>query len=65
MNRVGEVCAGGGGLLGMFTIDDIVKNKQMTCVCKKIHSEMHSWNALGKHWLEKYDNKFGVDLFSL
>ena len=52
---------GGGGLLGMLTIDDIVKNKQITCVCKKINSEMHSWNALGKHWLQKYVNKFGVD----
>jgi hypothetical protein len=22
---------------------------------------MDSWNAIGKHWLQKYDNKFGVD----
>jgi hypothetical protein len=48
----------------MFTIDDIVKNKQITCVCKKNNSEMHSWKALGKHWLQNYVNKFGVDLFS-
>ena len=25
---------------------------------------MHSWKALGKHWLQNYVNKFGVDLFS-
>ena len=24
---------------------------------------MDSWNAIGKHWLQKYDNKFGVDYF--
>ena len=24
---------------------------------------MDSWNALGKHWFQKYDNKFGVDFF--
>jgi hypothetical protein len=26
-------------------------------------SEMDSWNAKGKHWSQKYDNKFGVDFF--
>jgi hypothetical protein len=29
----------------------------------EIISEMDSWNAIGKHWLQKYDNKFGVDFF--
>ena len=24
---------------------------------------MNSWNAIGKHWLQKYDNTFGVDIF--
>jgi hypothetical protein len=24
---------------------------------------MDSWDAIGKHWLQKYDNKFGVDFF--
>jgi hypothetical protein len=24
---------------------------------------MDSWNAIGKHWLQKYDKKFGVDFF--
>jgi hypothetical protein len=25
---------------------------------------MDSWNAIiGKHWLQKYDNKFGVGFF--
>jgi hypothetical protein len=24
---------------------------------------MDSWNAIGQHWLQKYDNKFGVDFF--
>ena len=24
---------------------------------------MDLWNAIGKHWLQKYDNKFGVDFF--
>ena len=24
---------------------------------------MDSWNAIGKHWLQKYDNKFGMDFF--
>jgi hypothetical protein len=24
---------------------------------------MDSWNVIGKHWLQKYDNKFGVDFF--
>ena len=24
---------------------------------------MDSWNAIGKHWLQKYDNKFGIDCF--
>ena len=24
---------------------------------------MDSWNAIGKHWLQKYDNKLGVDFF--
>ena len=26
---------------------------------------MDSWNAIGKHWLQKYDNEFGVDGFFL
>ena len=26
---------------------------------------MDSWNAIGKHWLQKYDNKFGVVFCSL
>jgi hypothetical protein len=26
---------------------------------------MDSWNAIGKHWLQKFDNKFGVDDFFL
>ena len=24
---------------------------------------MNSWNAIGKHWLQKYDNKFGGFFF--
>jgi hypothetical protein len=24
---------------------------------------MDSWNAIGKHWLQKYDKQFGVDFF--
>ena len=52
-----------GGDWGCLNIDDFVKNKQIKFVCKIINSEMHSWNALGKHWLQKYDNKFGVDFF--
>jgi hypothetical protein len=23
---------------------------------------MDSWNAIGKHWLQKYDKKFGANL---
>jgi hypothetical protein len=32
----------GRGKLGMFNIDDFVKNKQIKFVCKIINSEMHS-----------------------
>jgi hypothetical protein len=24
---------------------------------------MDLWNVIGKYWLQKYDNKFGVDFF--
>jgi hypothetical protein len=48
---------GGGGGLGMFNIDDLVKNKQIKFAYKIINSEMHSWNALGKHWLNNLIQK--------
>ena len=38
---------------GVFSIDDFVKNKQIKFVYKIINSEMHSWNVLGKDWLQK------------
>ena len=40
------------GGMGMINIDNFVKSKQID-----------SWNAIGKHWLQKYDKKFGVDFF--
>ena len=41
----------------MFNIDDLVKNKQIKFAYKIINSEMHSWNALGKHWLNNLIQK--------
>ena len=49
--------------MGMINIDNFVKSKQKTCLCKIINNEMDSWNAIGKHWLQKYDSKFGVVYF--
>jgi hypothetical protein len=43
----------------MINIDNFVKSKQIKFIYKIINSEMDSWNALGKHWFQKYDNKFG------
>ena len=51
------------GGMGMINIDNFVKSKQIKFIYKIIKSEMDSWNAIGKHWLQKYDNKFGVDFF--
>ena len=42
---------------------NFVKSKQIKYRYKIINSEMNSWNAIGKHWLQKYDNTFGVDIF--
>ena len=47
----------------MINIDNFVKSKQIKFIYKIINSEIDSWNAIGKHWLQKYDNKFGVDFF--
>ena len=47
----------------MINIDTFVKSKQIKFIYKIINSEMDLWNAIGKHWLQKYDNKFGVDFF--
>ena len=49
--------------LEMINIDNL--SKQILFIYKKINSKMDLWNAIGKHWLQKYDNKFGVDFFSL
>jgi hypothetical protein len=51
--------------MGLINMDNFVKSKQIKCICKIINSEMDSWNAIDKHWLKKYDNTFGVVLFSL
>ena len=45
----------------MINIDNL--SKQILFIYKIINSEMDSWNAKGKDWLQKYDNKFGVDFF--
>jgi hypothetical protein len=45
----------------MINIDNL--SKQILFIYKIINSEMDSWSAIGKHWLQKYDNKFGVDFF--
>ena len=47
----------------MINIDNLVKSKQIKLIYKITNSEMDSWNAIGKHWLQKYDNNFGVDFF--
>ena len=49
----------------MINIDNFVKSKQIKLIYKIIqyNSEMDSWNAIGKHWLRKNHNKFGVDFF--
>jgi hypothetical protein len=45
----------------MINIDTFVKSKQIKFICRIINNEMDSWNAIiGKHWLQKHDNKFGV-----
>jgi hypothetical protein len=38
----------------MINIDNFVKSKQIKFIYKIINSEMDSWNAIGKHWLQKY-----------
>jgi hypothetical protein len=43
------------GGMGMINIDNFVKSKQIKFIYKIINSEMDSWNALGKHWLQKYE----------
>jgi hypothetical protein len=45
----------------MINIDNL--SKQILSIYKIINCEMDSWNAIGQHWLQKYDNKFGVDFF--
>jgi hypothetical protein len=47
------------GGLEMINIDNL--SKQILFLYKIINSMTDSWNAIGKHWLQKYDNKFGVD----
>jgi hypothetical protein len=47
------------GGLEMMNIDNL--SKPILFIYKKINSKMDLWNAIGKHWLQKYDNKFGVD----
>ena len=49
--------------MGMTNINNCIKSKQVKVICKIINNEMDSWNAIGKHWLQKYDNKFGVVFF--
>jgi hypothetical protein len=51
------------GGMGIISIDYFVIGKQIQCIYKIINSQMDSWNAIGKHWLQKYDNKFGMDFF--
>ena len=51
------------GGMGMININNFVKSKQIKYIYKIINSEMDSWNATGKHWLQKYDTKFRVDFF--
>jgi hypothetical protein len=54
------------GGVGMINIDNIVKSKHIKFICRIINNEMDSWNGIiGKHWLQKYDNKFGFVFFSL
>jgi hypothetical protein len=48
------------GGMGIINIDNFVKGKQIKCMYKIINSEMDAWNAIGKHRLQKYDNKFGI-----
>ena len=49
----------------MINIDNFVKKNQIKVICKIINSEMDSLNAIDKHWLQKYDNTFGVGFISL
>ena len=54
--------------VGMINIDNIVKSKHIKFICRIVNNEMDSWNAIihvGKHWLQKYDSKFGIVCFSL
>jgi hypothetical protein len=37
----------------MINIDNL--SKQILFIYKIINSEMDSWSAIGKHWLQKYD----------
>ena len=41
----------------------ILSKVNIKFIYKIINSEMDSRNAIGKHWLQKYDKKFGVDFF--
>ena len=63
INEGGGGGGGGGGVGEVIIIDNFVKSKQIKFIYKIINSEMDSWNAIGKHWLQKYDKKFGVDFF--
>ena len=49
--------------MGMINMDKFIQFKQVKFIYKIINSEMDSWNAIGKHWLQKYDNTFGVGFF--
>jgi hypothetical protein len=49
------------GGLEMINIDNL--SKQILFMNKIINSKMDSWNAIGKHWLQKYDNNLELIFF--
>ena len=51
------------GGIGMVNIDSFIAAKHIKNMHKIINSETENWNSIAKWWLQKLDNKFGINYF--
>ena len=51
------------GGMGMVSIDTFIKSKQTKLVYRLIQEPLESWNAIGKYWLQKFDEKYNDAFF--
>lgn len=47
----------------MVRIDTFIKSKQTKLVYSFIQEPLESWNAIGKYWLRKFDDKYNDAFF--